>query len=178
VLCDARYAQVHAFPRFRAAIRASATSAPLTMAGPAEPGERAVLALDMRAKDGHPLRDALICIYHTSSKGWYSDKAYHVRANSGDQRHARLFGYLKTDAQGRAQIRTIRPGGYPDGDLPQHFHIQLGDPPGLVTEVVFSDDPRLTPDARSRSLQAGFFVATPSKGPGGVWRMQARFQQR
>jgi protocatechuate 3,4-dioxygenase beta subunit len=178
VLCDGRYAQVHAFPRFRDAIRANATSAPLTMAASAEPGERAALALDMRTKDGNPLRSALIYIYHTSSKGWYSDNAYHVRASSGDQRHARLFGYVRTDTQGRAQIHTIRPGGYPDGELPQHFHIELADPPRLVTEVVFSDDPRLTPDARSRSLQAGFFVATPSKGADGVWRMQARFQQR
>lgn len=178
VLCDARYTSVHAFPRFRAAIKAHATSAPLTMAGKTEPGERAVLQLEIKSKDSTPLGDALLYLYHTSSKGWYSDKAYHVRASSGDQRHARLFGYLRTDAQGRADIHTIRPGGYPDGELPCHFHIELIEPSSLVSEVVFSDDPRLTPEAKARSLQQGFFVSTPSKSPDGAWRIRATFQQR
>jgi len=178
VLCDARYASVHAFPRFRAAIKAHATSAPLTMAGKTEPGERAVLQLEIKSKDGTPLRDALLYLYHTSSRGWYSDKAYHVRANSGDQRHARLFGYVRTDAQGRAEIRTIRPGGYPDGELPCHVHVELVEPRSLVSEVVFSDDPRLTPDAKARSLQQGFFVSTPRRSPDGAWRIPATFQQR
>ena len=177
VLCDPHYTAIHAFPRFRAGIKARATAALLTMAARSEPGERAVLQLEMKAKDGTPLGNALLYLYHTSSRGWYSDKAYHVRASSGDQRHARLFGYVRTNALGRAEIQTIRPGGYPDGDLPCHVHVELHEPSSLITEVVFSDDPRLTPEAKARSLQQGFFVSTPTKGPDGLWRIPATFHQ-
>ena len=178
ILGDPRYMAVHPYPRFRAAIRTRATSAPLTMITKSEPGDRAILRLEISGKDGNPLRDALVYLYHTSSRGWYSDTAYHVRANSGDQRHARLFGYVRTDKQGRAEVHTIRPGGYPDGDLPQHYHIELADASGLVSEVVFSDDPRLTPDARARSLQIGFHICTPTRAPDGTWRFDGKFAQR
>jgi protocatechuate 3,4-dioxygenase, beta subunit len=144
-----------------------------------EPGERAILRLALVARDRTPLRNALIYLYHTSSKGWYSDSGPHFRANSGDQRHARLFGYVRTNQQGRADIHTIRPGGYPDGDLPSHVHIEVAEPGmTLVSEVVFSDDPRLTPEAKARSLQQGFVVSNPGKGTDGVWQIDAMFQQR
>lgn len=178
VLCNPLYASVHPFPGFRAALKSHATSAPLTMVAKDEPGERAILKLALVTKDRTPLRNALIYLYHTSAKGWYSDTAAHFRANSGDQRHARLFGYIRTNPQGRADVHTIRPGGYPDGDLPCHVHIELVEPGTLVSEVVFSDDPRLTPEARARSLQQGFVVSNPSRGADGVWQIDAVFQQR
>jgi protocatechuate 3,4-dioxygenase beta subunit len=179
VLSNPRYASIHPFPSFRAAIKSHATSAPLTMVAKSEPGERAILKLALVTKDRTPLRDVLIYLYHTSAKGWYSDSAAHVRASSGDQRHARLFGYVRTNQQGRADIHTIRPGGYPDGDLPSHVHIEVAEPgTALVSEVVFSDDPRLTPEAKARSLQHGFVVSNPSKGADGVWQIDALFQQR
>lgn len=177
VLCNPLYASVHPFPSFRAALKSHATSSPLTMVAKDEPGERAILRLALVTMDRTPLRNALIYLYHTSSKGWYSDSAAHFRANSGDQRHARLFGYVRTNQQGRADIQTIRPGGYPDGDLPSHVHIEVADPGAtLVSEVVFSDDPRLTPAAKARSLQQGFVVGNPSKGADGVWQIDAMFQ--
>ncbi|HMG55351.1 MAG TPA: hypothetical protein VK601_17760 [Kofleriaceae bacterium] len=43
---------------------------------------------------------------------------------------------------------------------------------------MFSDDPRLTPEATARSLQQGFVVSNPSKGADGVWQIDARFPQR
>src|SRR5690349_13899056 len=46
VLCDPHYTAIHAFPRFRAGIKARATAALLTMAARSEPGERAVLQLE------------------------------------------------------------------------------------------------------------------------------------
>jgi hypothetical protein len=58
-------------------------------------------------------------------------------------------------------------------------HIEVIEPsPGLVTEVVFSDDPRLTPEAKARSLQQGFAVSHPSKGPDGVWQISATLRGR
>lgn len=177
VLCDARYMRVHGFPRFREAIRAHATSAPLTIAAKDEPGERAVLRLGVMAADGKPLPNTLVYAYQTSARGWYSDRAAHIRASSGDQRHARLFGYVKTDRAGVAEIRTIRPGGYPDGELPSHVHVELSDP-HVVTEVVFTDDPRLTAAVRETAIRQHFLITTPVRGSDGTWQIAARLALR
>jgi protocatechuate 3,4-dioxygenase beta subunit len=173
VLCDARYMRVHAFPRYREAVRAHATSAPLTIAAKDEPGERAVLRLTVVGGDGKPLPGALVYAYQTSARGWYSDRAAHIRASSGDQRHARLFGYVKTDRAGVAEMRTIRPGGYPDGALPQHVHVELHEQ-HVVTEVVFTDDARFTAAARENAIQNRFLVTTPVRGGDGTWQIAAR----
>jgi len=128
VLCDARFAAIHAYPRFRATIATHATTAPLTIVAKDEPGERVVLTLETAP-------GALVYLYQTSAKGWYSDKAHHIRAHGGDQHHARLFGYVRADNSGVAVINTIRPAGYPGTDLPEHFHIEAGN---RVTEILFA----------------------------------------
>lgn len=113
-----------------------------------------------------PIAGAVAYVYHTSAKGWYSDKAAHIRAWSGDTRHARLFGYLKTDEDGSFEVRTIRPGGYPRSTLPQHIHLEIeadGYAP-LVTELLFDDDPCLTAELRDRAKREGFLIATLSAG--------------
>jgi hypothetical protein len=125
VLRDDRYMPVHAFPRFREAIKSHATTAPLSICGDSEPGERASVRLLVQDAAGTPIPNALIYLYHTSSKGWYSDRGYHVQANAGDEKHSRLFGYVRTAPNGAAEINTIRPAGYPDGDLPAHYHVEV-----------------------------------------------------
>ena len=97
---------------------------------------------------------ALLYVYQTSAKGWYSDRAAHFAAREGDRRHVRLFGYMRTNADGRYELQTIRPGGYPDADLPAHIHVEIEptQPSGtVVTEIPFDDDHRLTPAWRLRS---------------------------
>jgi protocatechuate 3,4-dioxygenase beta subunit len=32
---------------------------------------------------------------------------------------------LKTEREGRFELRAIRPSGYPDSDLPAHIHIEI-----------------------------------------------------
>lgn len=179
VLADPRFMQAHPYPRFRKTIREHADSKPLSLCGDSEPGERAVLHLQCLSKDGVPLAGALVYIYHTSSQGWYAAEAFHVRAQEGDRRHARLFGYARTNQNGHLEVKTIRPAGYPDGNLPAHFHVEIVDTsPAVVTEILFSDDPRLTPDARKRALAEGFVVSEPKKGPEGWWRIRATLKQR
>lgn len=108
------------------------------------------------------LNDALVYFYHTSDKGWYSDTAPHILMNEGDMGHARLFGYLKTDSKGQFEFETIRPKGYPNSDLPAHIHLMVWKDDqvvaGLPNELQFDDDPRLTPDRRSRSLREGNLI--------------------
>jgi protocatechuate 3,4-dioxygenase beta subunit len=105
-----------------------------------------------------------------------------VQAVEGDRKHSRLFGYLKTDNKGRFELRTIRPAGYPNTDLPAHIHVEISesnDASGtLVTELQFDDDPRLTAEWRKRSRLEGFQIGKVTKNAEGVGRVQAEFKMR
>jgi protocatechuate 3,4-dioxygenase beta subunit len=163
ILTDPSYLPAHPFPRFRRLVRQSGRSSRLTLVTPAEPGAPLTVTARVVDREGRPMGGARVYVYHTSSRGWYAARAAHVAAPEGDRKHARLFGYLVTDGDGRFELRTIRPGGYPGSDLPQHIHVEV-EPPretvtGLVTEILFEDDPRLTPAARKRSEQEGFVIA-------------------
>jgi hypothetical protein len=170
-------ADLRPYPRFREAIRAHATSNPLILCPTSEPGERAVLTLRIVTLDRRPAANALVYVYQTSAAGWYATNGYHVRAQAGDERHARLFGYARTNPDGFVEIQTVRPAGYPDGDLPAHFHVEVLKPV-IVTEVQFDDDSRLTAGARARSFNEGFVVAAPRKGTEGWWRIAAEVVAR
>jgi protocatechuate 3,4-dioxygenase beta subunit len=163
LLTDTAFLPAHEWPRFRKLIRDSARASPVTIVAATEPGESQTVTGRVVDGRGQPVRAAVVYVYQTSSVGWYSDRAAHTSGTEGDRRHARLFGYLKTDAAGRFEVRTIRPGGYPDSDLPAHIHVEVArtDTPaaGLITEIQFDDDPRLTAGWRNRSRQEGFVVA-------------------
>ena len=166
VLSNPSYLFLHEWPRFRRSIRDSASRGSLTIVSHNETGTRLRFkgtVVDSSSR-GAPAR---IYLYQTSSKGWYSDKAGHISGNSGDQRHARLFGYVLTDESGQFEVKTIRPAGYPDSSLPAHIHVEiesLGKPGQTkITEAQFADDPRLTAEARKRSQQEGFVTCDVHK---------------
>ena len=89
-------------------------------------------------------------------------------------RHGRLRGWAKTDEQGRYGFKTIRPGGYPDTDMPAHVHmhvIEVGRCTYYIDDIMFEDDPRLTAEKR-RQLTAGRGgngVVQPVRNSQGVW---------
>ena len=180
VLVEPAFMPIHPRPEFRRLIKAHAVPGTLTIAGSQEPGTRLALELVFVDQGGQPVSDAAVYAYHTSAKGWYAAEGAHVRANSGDIHHARLFGYGKTDAQGKLVLRTIRPAGYPHSELPAHVHLGLtvqgrGVPVG---EVRFDDDPRLTPEIRKQSLQEGDVIVRPEVQPDGSQRCRAEFRVR
>ena len=115
--------------------------------------------------------------YQTSAKGWYAAEAPHVSGNSGDYRFARLFTHGVTDADGRCELVTVHPTGYPRSDLPSHIHLLLegraGDQRG--TEIRFEDCPRMTAAAHADSLRAGFVVVPVEKLADGGARCTAEF---
>lgn len=85
------------------------------------------------AKEG-----VIVFAYHTDRTGVY---------NRPGLRDWRLKGWVKTDAQGRFEFRTIRPGSYPGlRPPPAHIHVTI-DGPGLqrrwTEEIEFADDPLL-----------------------------------
>jgi len=180
VLVDPAFMPIHPRTEFRKLIEAHAAPGTLTLAGPREPGTRLTLELVFKDQAGRPVADAVVYAYHTSAKGWYAAEGAHVRANSGDVNHARLFGYGRTDDQGKLLVRTIRPAGYPHSELPAHVHLGLrvGGEPVAVGEVRFQDDPRMTPEMRKQSLEEGDTIVRPQVQADGSQRCLAEFQVR
>jgi protocatechuate 3,4-dioxygenase beta subunit len=129
-----------------------------------EPGIPLVVTGTVLDQEGKPRSGVIVYAYQTSAKGWYSDRAAHIAANEGDRKHARLFAYLKTNDQGRFELRTVRPGGYPESDLPAHIHFEVdrggAEAGAWVTELQFDDDPRLTSEKRLRSRREGFIIGS------------------
>ena len=89
----------------------------------------------------------------------------HVGGNEGDMRHARLFGYVKTDINGKFELHTIKPSGYPGSDLPAqiHVHVWAKGYRNFVNEFLFDDDERLVGEIREQSIQNRFLVQKPEK---------------
>jgi len=160
VLADAAYDDARSYPRFRALIRSHAPVGEITMVSPGEPGERLTLTFRL-GKPGQT-----IYAYQTDARGAYGKDGVHIQANSGDFKYARLFAYVRTGADGAATLHTIRPVGYPQGELPQHVHFHVEPTPATADEIWFSDDPRLTPAMRGRGKGEALIV-TPTKGDHG-----------
>jgi protocatechuate 3,4-dioxygenase beta subunit len=176
ILTDPAYLPVHPWPRFRKLMRDFAQSSQATIVTPHELGVPMVVTGRVIDSSGRPVKGAMVYVYHTSGKGWYSDRAAHIAAHEGDRKYARLFGYLRTDDQGSFELSTIRPAGYPDADLPAHIHVEVERPDkklgSLVTEIQFDDDPRLTAEWRRRSQQENFVIAKVKKDAQGVQHVQ------
>jgi protocatechuate 3,4-dioxygenase beta subunit len=97
------------------------------------------------------IAEALIYVYHTDARGLY--------APPGSSINPRLFGCMKTDAQGGYEFRTIEPGHYPGGGVPMHIHVKIW-APGFreyTGELRFAGDPALTPDDVAANAKSGNF---------------------
>lgn len=177
ILTNPAFTPVRARTEFRELIKAHAAPKPLTICGPEEPGTRLHVTFEFVDAAGRPVAGALLYLYHTSAKGWYSDKAAHIQASSGDYRHARLFGYAITDANGRIDVRTIRPASYPNTDLPQHLHLHLsvGGKEVLASELLFEDDPMLSREKLEAAEHGGYVAAKVEKAADGVHKCKATF---
>lgn len=117
----------------------------LTIAPPGEPGDRLVLEGTVFRPDGKtPAAGVLLYAYHTNARGYYA----HAEGTTGQGRwHGDLRGWLRTGADGRYRIETIRPAPYPSGGIPAHIHMHVmveGGRERWIDDVVFDDDPLVT----------------------------------
>lgn len=141
-----------------------------------EPGEP--LALRGRVVDaaGRPRPGVILYAHQTDAGGHYPALPPEVSAGADARRHGRLRGWAVTDAEGRYGFDTVRPGGYPDAPIPQHIHLQVIEP-GCATyyvdDVMFRDDPRVTPAIARASAEGrgGSGLVRPERVDG-VWRVQ------
>ena len=135
--------------RIREILRQYARAAKVSLVNNDEPGERLTVSGRVRNTAGQPIAEALIYVFQTDTNGHYT------RTRVMNEPNARLFGFLKTDNAGHYEFNTIRPGGYPgapgrEGEqwrIPQHIHFQVTALGYQFRkfQMVFADDPRMTP---------------------------------
>jgi protocatechuate 3,4-dioxygenase beta subunit len=129
------------------------TTSKATIMPAGEPGEPLVVEGRVFAPDGqHAVAGVVVYAYNTDKEGYYSP--------DGKVGHPRLKGYLKTDADGRFELHTIRPGRYPGMHIPAHVHFNLwgaGYPVQWTEDLRFEGDSYLTDKMKSESEALGKF---------------------
>ena len=135
----------------------------------------------VRDRQGQPVADAEVDVWHTSVEGFYENQ-------DPEQADMNLRGKFTTDAQGHIAFQSIKPAGYPiplSGPVgallraqsrhnmrPAHIHFMINKP-GYKTQfsqVYSSDDPFLETDVQFAVTQAlvGHYVLhtdTPAPDP-------------
>jgi protocatechuate 3,4-dioxygenase beta subunit len=83
-----------------------------------------------------PVAGAIVHVWQTNGDGDYGP------SQGGDLRCCYLQGTMTTDAGGRYQFQTVKPGRYGG---PAHIHFQVRDRHGreVTTELLFAGDPDL-----------------------------------
>ena len=119
----------------------------------------------VRDRQGQPVADAEVDVWHTSVEGFYENQ-------DPEQADMNLRGKFTTDAQGHIAFQSIKPAGYPiplSGPVgallraqsrhnmrPAHIHFMINKP-GYKTQfsqVYSSDDPFLETDVQFAVTQA------------------------
>jgi catechol 1,2-dioxygenase len=151
------------------------------------PGDPIFVTATVRDREGRPVADAEVDVWHTSAAGIYENQ-------DPAQADMNLRGKFTTDAKGQVRFRSVKPAGYPIpvngpvGELlraqgrhnmrPAHIHFLIHKP-GFKTQfsqVYSSDDPDLETDVQFGVTRAlvGKYVRH-EKGPApapdvtGVW---------
>lgn len=100
-----------------------------------------------------PVPNVVVFAYQTDRTG-----VYNRRGSPG----WRLQGWARSDAQGRFEFHTVRPGSYPNSSNPAHIHITIEGPSlprRWASDIEFADDPlvrgRNRPAARPVSVRNG-----------------------
>ncbi len=107
-----------------------------------EPGKRLIIEGQVFTPDGKtPAEGITVYAYNTDAEGYHG--AHHK------DYPPRLYGWMKTDVEGRFELHTILPGHYPAMRVPAHVHFTLwgsGYPPQWVDELRFEGGPYITPE--------------------------------
>lgn len=152
--------------------RPAKLAASARIARPDEPGDKLTIEGVVRDDAKRPVAGVIVYAYHTDAAGIYPPSAAGTK-----HRHGKLRGFAQTDRAGKYRFDTIRPVGYPKTDIPQHVHMHVVEPGRchyVIDDIVFADDPRLTPAQRKSHMngRGGFGVATPTRDKAGTWSVR------
>jgi len=147
---------------------ADSASWKIVIAPATEPGERMIISGTVFGPDSKtPFQDVQVMVYHTDAKGYYAK-------GSNSPRNARLKGTMITNAEGKYEFESIKPGPYPSGGIPAHVHYAIIQDSVVVQrfELLFEGDPSLTEDMKKRGTVEGGMVAVRKleKDANGIWR--------
>jgi protocatechuate 3,4-dioxygenase beta subunit len=134
-----------------------------------EPGQTLIVRGTVYAPDGAtPVAGVRLDIHQTDATGYYCmapsaerDRTL-PRDNCPDSppSAARLRGSLETNAAGRFEFHTIKPGSYPRSRNPAHIHFQAsgaGYPAQWPPSLWFAGDPFIPADEAAKAKAAGKF---------------------
>ena len=116
-------------------------------------GQRLLVSGTVYAADcATPLAGATLQVWQTNADGEYGPGH-----GTDNLRCCYLQGALRTDARGRYELTTIKPGRY-KGEAqppPAHIHFEVSHPDagGLVTELLFEGDPSLSPGVQGHVVR-------------------------
>lgn len=112
-----------------------------------EKGQQLIISGTVFQLDGKtPAPDVIIYYWQTDNEGYYSPKP---GMDERAKRHGHIRGWIKTDANGKYTIKTIRPAPYPNQTMPAHIHLSIKEPDianeYYPDEINFDDDKLLIP---------------------------------
>lgn len=127
-----------------------------TSAGWHERGQKLKLSGTVYQRDGKTPAAGIVLYY------WQTDHFGLYQPVSGMDpkaaRHGHIRGWVKTGANGKYTIFTVRPKPYPNTGNPAHIHVSVKEP-GLseyyIDELVFDDDQFLTAARKNRMENRG-----------------------
>ncbi|MCU0354240.1 MAG: intradiol ring-cleavage dioxygenase [Cytophagales bacterium] len=131
--------------------RMSATD---TSTGWAELGQKLAITGRVYKRDGKTSAPNVVLYYwQTDAKGLYSPRP---GMDEKAKPHGHIRGWVKTDAQGKYAIYTLRPAPYPNRDMAAHIHVSIKEPDirneYYIDDFVFDDDKLLT-SAKRKTLE-------------------------
>ena len=134
-----------------------------TSAGWAQNGQKLLITGTIYQLNGKtPAPGVLLYYYHTNTAGRYIHKSGEKQSmppNGLGQTHGYIRGWVKSDANGRYAIYTVKPGAYPTRDEPAHIHLTIQEP-GIqnnyyLDDLVFDEDELLTTAKRKKMENRG-----------------------
>ena len=135
-----------------------------TSAGWTQKGQKLLVTGTIYKLDGKtPAPNVILYYYHTDINGVYAGKQ---GLDSRVVRHGYIRGWVKSDANGKYSIYTVRPAPYPNTNFEAHLHPSIKEPniakEYYIDEFVFDDDKLLTGEKRKK---------LPNRGGSGILRV-------
>ena len=128
----------------------------IRLAPPGEPGVPMRISGRVLDGSGRTRAGVVVYAYQTDRTGIYPSPAQRLGREA--MRHGSLRGWVRSDAQGRYAIDTIRPGSYPDEEMAEHVHMHVLEP-GCFTyyidDLMFLDDPKLSAEEQREAHGTG-----------------------